>query len=176
MADAPAFNRQTGESRGRRRGWGPGLAEAMMGMLGEDTMGLPPGGHPNVSPHLAGHLNAMRAAFAGMSSGRLPPHLLFSDRDFNEDDYEALLALDDTVENRKGASKDDIEAIPTIAVPAGGLSENGDRRCPICLEDYVPGSTLRRLHCSHQFHQPCLDKWLQQKATCPICQGECRGL
>lgn len=76
-----------------------------MGMLGEDSMGVPLGGHPRASPHLTGHLNAMRAAFAGMSSGRLPPHLLFSDRDFNEDDYEALLALDDTVENRKGKQK-----------------------------------------------------------------------
>lgn len=77
----------------------------MMGMLGEDALGGALGleGHPHGNPHLTGHLNAMRAAFAGMSSGRLPPHLLFSDRDFNEDDYEALLALDDSVENRKGA-------------------------------------------------------------------------
>ena len=74
-----------------------------MGILGEDALGVAPGGGmPHPPPHIAGHLSAMRAAFAGMSSGRLPPHLLFSDRDFNEDDYEALLALDDTVENRKG--------------------------------------------------------------------------
>ena len=74
-----------------------------MGMLGEDAMlGSSDGRLPHPPPHIAGHLSAMRAAFAGMSSGRLPPHLLFSDRDFNEDDYEALLALDDTVENRKG--------------------------------------------------------------------------
>lgn len=74
-----------------------------MGMLGEDAMlGSVEGRVPHPSSHIAGHLSAMRAAFAGMSSGRLPPHLLFSDRDFNEDDYEALLALDDTVENRKG--------------------------------------------------------------------------
>jgi hypothetical protein len=33
--------------------------------------------------------------------GRLPAHLLLSDRDFDENDYEALLALDDGVENRK---------------------------------------------------------------------------
>lgn len=165
------------EERGRRRGWGPGsLAEAMMGILGEDALGVAPGGGmPHPPPHIAGHLSAMRAAFAGMSSGRLPPHLLFSDRDFNEDDYEALLALDDTVENRKGATKDVIEAIPTVPVPFGGLTESGDRRCPICLEDYVSGATLRRLHCTHQFHKPCLDKWLLQKATCPICQGECNS-
>ncbi len=95
------------EGRGRRRGWGPGsLAEAMIGMLGEDALGVVPGARmPHPPRHIAGHLSAMRAAFAGMSSGRLPPHLLFSDRDFNEDDYEALLALDDTVENRKGTSE-----------------------------------------------------------------------
>ena len=74
-----------------------------MGMLGEDTMlGSAEGRLPQPPSHIASHLSAMRAAFAGMSSGRLPPHLLFSDRDFNEDDYEALLALDETVENRKG--------------------------------------------------------------------------
>ena len=41
---------------------------------------------------------------AGMNSGRLPAHMLFSDRDFDENDYEALLALDEGIENRKGAA------------------------------------------------------------------------
>ena len=93
------------EVRARRRAWGPGdsLAEAMMGILGEDAMmGGFEGRLPHAPAHMAGHRHAMRAAFAGITSGRLPPHLLFSDRDFNEDDYEALLALDETVENRKG--------------------------------------------------------------------------
>lgn len=45
----------------------------------------------------------MRQALGGgMGAGRLPPHMVFSDRDFNESDYEALLALDETIENRKG--------------------------------------------------------------------------
>ena len=43
-------------------------------------------------------------AMAGLHGGsRLPAHLLFSDRDFNENDYEALLALDEGIENRRGA-------------------------------------------------------------------------
>ena len=33
--------------------------------------------------------------------GRLPAHLLLSDRDFDENDYEALLALDEGIENHK---------------------------------------------------------------------------
>eukprot|EP00951_Prasinocladus_malaysianus_P047763 scaffold651842_cov47-Prasinocladus_malaysianus.AAC.1 len=40
-------------------------------------------------------------AIRQMRTGRLPVQLLLSDRDFDENDYEALLALDDTVENRK---------------------------------------------------------------------------
>lgn len=50
------------------------------------------------------HLSALREAMmgAGSSNGGLPLHLLLSDRDFDENDYEALLALDDTVESRKG--------------------------------------------------------------------------
>lgn len=37
------------------------------------------------------------------SQSRLPPSMLFSDRDFGADDYEALLALDEGIDNRKGA-------------------------------------------------------------------------
>ena len=37
-------------------------------------------------------------------ASRLPAHLLYSDRDFNENDYDALLALDDTVPSRKGCT------------------------------------------------------------------------
>lgn len=59
-------------------------------------------------------LGAMRAAMAGLAAhSRLPPQLLYSDRDFDENDYEALLALDDTVENRKGD--------PCVAAPAPHL-------------------------------------------------------
>ena len=45
---------------------------------------------------------AMREAFAGLGGRRLPPHLLLSDRDFDEHDYEALLQLDEGIENRHG--------------------------------------------------------------------------
>jgi hypothetical protein len=37
------------------------------------------------------------------AQSRLPPSMLFSDRDFTADDYEALLALDEGIDNRKGA-------------------------------------------------------------------------
>lgn len=53
------------------------------------------------------HEMVMGAMRAGLS-----PAVLFSDRDFTADDYEMLLKLDETVENRKGATQDDIEKLP----------------------------------------------------------------
>ncbi len=47
-------------------------------------------------------------------AGRLPPHLLFSDRDFDENDYEALLALDEGVESRKGAFLFDVVTVMLV--------------------------------------------------------------
>ena len=48
-----------------------------------------------------------------------------------------------------------IEAIPTLTVggSGGGLTPDDDPRCCICLADYAPGATLRKLPCSHQFHR-----------------------
>lgn len=54
-----------------------------------------------------------------------------------------------------GASKEVIEAIPTVTVGkgGGGLRPDDDPRCSICLADYASGATLRKLPCGHQFHR-----------------------
>ncbi|KAK9843486.1 hypothetical protein WJX81_005373 [Elliptochloris bilobata] len=160
----------------RRRAWAPGaLAEATMGMLSEDALFAGMRFMPaRAAPGMAGdHLAAVHEAFARMSAQRLPPQLLFSDRDFTEADYEMLLALDEGVENRRGATADAIDNIPTTVVGAAGPAqeEGKDTRCPICLEELVAGAVLRRLACGHtSFHRACIDRWLAQKACCPICQ------
>ena len=69
-----------------------------------------------------------------------------------------------------GATEEQIEAIRTAVVGVGGLAPDSECKCPICLEDFVPGSVLRCMDCTHTFHKLCLDKWLSMKATCPICQ------
>lgn len=74
------------------------------GALGGSSAGERPSMRQTFQAMLAAHphIAAMREAFAGAGNNRLPAHLLLSDRDFDENDYEALLALDDSVENRKG--------------------------------------------------------------------------
>ena len=126
-------------------------------------------------PHFFSMLNEMAAlhqAVSGARSGMLPPELLFSDRDFTDADYEALLRLDEHVENRQGATQEMINQIPLERVPrsGGGRGAGGPTRdCAICIDKMNAGQMIRRLECSHYFHKGCVDKWLKQKATCPIC-------
>uniref|UniRef100_A0A663MQE8 RING-type E3 ubiquitin transferase n=1 Tax=Athene cunicularia TaxID=194338 RepID=A0A663MQE8_ATHCN len=41
--------------------------------------------------------------------------------------------------------------------------------CAICLEEFSEGQELRIISCSHEFHRACVDPWLQQHHTCPLC-------
>ena len=44
--------------------------------------------------------------------------------------------------------------------------------CPICQLTYTKGEDKRRLHCNHEFHKKCIDKWLKQVLNCPLCRKE----
>ena len=41
--------------------------------------------------------------------------------------------------------------------------------CAVCLSAMLDGELVRRLHCCHCFHQPCVDQWLMRRAVCPLC-------
>ncbi|KAH3670394.1 hypothetical protein OGAPHI_000909 [Ogataea philodendri] len=49
--------------------------------------------------------------------------------------------------------------------------QNTNDRCPICLVDYESGDQGRRLDCCHEFHKDCVDQWLLNDNTCPICRS-----
>lgn len=92
-----------------------------------------------------------------------------------------LLALDDKVESRRGASQAAINRLGTLRgqqAGAGGADGGGEEAaaphddCAVCLEACGEGETLRRLPCRHTFHRNCIDTWLRTKAVCPICQRQ----
>lgn len=65
----------------------------------------------------------------------------------------------------RGASQDLIDSIPLEKFSA----ETSETSCAVCLSDFDEHSMLRRLPCGHSFHSACVDKWLKQNKTCPLC-------
>lgn len=44
-------------------------------------------------------------------------------------------------------------------------------RCTVCLSEYQEKDVLRILpYCRHAFHVTCIDIWLKQHSTCPVCR------
>ncbi|XP_054829289.1 E3 ubiquitin-protein ligase RNF149 [Eublepharis macularius] len=42
--------------------------------------------------------------------------------------------------------------------------------CAVCIENYKPKDTVRILPCKHIFHRTCIDPWLLDHRTCPMCK------
>lgn len=43
--------------------------------------------------------------------------------------------------------------------------------CPVCQENAKEGDRILEIHqCNHMFHEICLEPWIRQKGTCPLCR------
>eukprot|EP00128_Syssomonas_multiformis_P011935 Colp12_sorted_trinity150504_noHs@31519 len=48
--------------------------------------------------------------------------------------------------------------------------EDSNAMCAICLDEFDDGVQLRALQCRHEFHVTCIDPWLLEHHTCPLCK------
>ena len=73
-----------------------------------------------------------------------------------------------------GATLEQIEAVPSLLLSKSmslkGASLAG-QTCAICIEEFQPGLSVKALPCAHIFHASCIDRWLIEVQTCPLCSS-----
>lgn len=48
--------------------------------------------------------------------------------------------------------------------------------CAVCIEGYNHGEVVMILTCSHFFHKSCVEPWLLEHRTCPMCKSNILGV
>ncbi|XP_028290073.1 E3 ubiquitin-protein ligase RNF6 [Gouania willdenowi] len=81
-----------------------------------------------------------------------------------------LLNDEEDDEHPRGLTKEQIDNLSTRTYDQASVEGEVGRACSVCINEYTQGNKLRRLPCSHEFHIHCIDRWLSENNTCPICR------
>lgn len=86
-----------------------------------------------------------------------------------------LLSEDDDDDRLRGLTKEQIDNLSTRNYGDIHTENEISKTCSVCINEYVTGNKLRQLPCMHEFHIHCIDRWLSENSTCPICRQPVLG-
>ncbi|KAI3767712.1 hypothetical protein L2E82_18071 [Cichorium intybus] len=75
----------------------------------------------------------------------------------------------------RGLDSEVLETFPTFAYSTvkGLKIGKGALECAVCLNEFEDEETLRLIpKCDHVFHAECIDAWLENHVTCPVCRSD----
>ncbi|WKX98838.1 hypothetical protein Q1695_014039 [Nippostrongylus brasiliensis] len=68
------------------------------------------------------------------------------------------------------AARKALMRIPTRCLKVGDAELDID--CAVCIDPYQIGDVVRTLPCRHVYHKSCIDPWLLEHRTCPMCKAD----
>lgn len=71
------------------------------------------------------------------------------------------------IEDPNGLTKEQINTLPTRDF----CKIDQLKTCSICITEYTESSKIRILPCGHEYHDECIDQWLSENDSCPICRN-----
>ncbi|KAM5335332.1 E3 ubiquitin-protein ligase RNF6 [Glossophaga mutica] len=86
-----------------------------------------------------------------------------------------LLHEGDGDDHIRGLTKEQIDNLFTRNYEPNSIDNELGKICSVCISDYVTGNKLRQLPCMHEFHIHCIDRWLSENCTCPVCRQPVLG-
>ncbi len=73
-----------------------------------------------------------------------------------------------------GLDRNDLDRLKVAIYTDFEDRDKSDRdTCSICFDKFIDSDICRELKCKHLYHQKCIDKWLDEHITCPVCREEC---
>ncbi|KAK9048238.1 hypothetical protein SSX86_032799 [Deinandra increscens subsp. villosa] len=139
----------------------------------------------NSRNHGLPHLRALPEAEVAMFNFANYGHRIDQHRDMRLDidhmSYEELLALGEQIGNAgSGLSQDFILGHLKMRIFTSSnmldatSADQNTNLCTICQMDYNDQEKIGMLECNHEYHVECIEKWLVEKNSCPVCK--CTGL
>ncbi|KAH7424834.1 hypothetical protein KP509_11G027200 [Ceratopteris richardii] len=75
-----------------------------------------------------------------------------------------------------GLDSSAVASFPTVEYHQHIFISNEDNLCAICLGEYKDEEVLKIIpYCGHIFHISCIDMWLHEHRSCPICRAPLRS-
>lgn len=75
-----------------------------------------------------------------------------------------------TEKKLKSEAKKAIGRLEVLTLKRGDELTTSDSMCAVCIESYKAGEVVTVLTCDHIFHKVCIEPWLLEKRTCPMCK------